>query len=323
MNGLVLGVLKKYSMKIAVVAVYDAKYLEMAQITLFDNFKKYCLIHGYDFHPVFIHKENGRHPAWRKITATINVLKTGKYDWVFYIDADCLFMNTTIKLESFVDDNYFLIISGINSAPEPKILNSAGYTAIMAAQFLIKNCQRSIDFLYDVWQAAETKDDFYKFDYEMRQMRISADRPQFKDGINVIKSYRFNRFWYSNDPFFLIGNPGYNENCWQYGDFIVHVVMGIKEARLKNLRDLSQFSGGAFVGHTFQDDRITFTSLYTLDDVTAVIKTVEGATLCTYNLSHIEFNYMYTLFFSSEFKELKVEGYDEQGKLIATHILMK
>jgi hypothetical protein len=308
--------------KICVTAIYNDAYKEMANIT-FANFRKYCLIHNYIFEPIKIPNNVERTPHWEKVIAVKNLLLSNKYDWIFFIDTDCLFMNTVIKIEDFINEKYFMIIPGIDDIPEPKILNNHGTTAILNAQFLIKNCQQSIDFLSNVWNAEETKDKYFIFDHENRQFRISADKKEFKNDIKIIDLRQFNSFWYSNDPFFLLGNPHYNERCWKPDDFIVHVVQGIGHERIECLKNLIHFSGGAFVDYKFKPDRINLTPLYELNNITFFIKSLDGNNIINYNLKEAIPTYSYDLFLTTEMNSLKIEGYNNKKELISSYIITK
>ena len=92
--------------EICVLVLYDDYYAELAEITIDKNIKQYCDLHGYT---LISHKieniDNGRSPQWQKIQVSIDVLKTNQFKWLFFLDTDCLIMNSTIKLESIIDDN--------------------------------------------------------------------------------------------------------------------------------------------------------------------------------------------------------------------------
>ena len=55
-----------------------------------DNKKAYCTKHGYTYVSMF-GRLSDRHPAWDKVLAVQRVLPY--YDWVIWMDADCVFNN--------------------------------------------------------------------------------------------------------------------------------------------------------------------------------------------------------------------------------------
>lgn len=308
--------------RICVTTIYNENYQNMANITAFDNFEKYCKIHGYSLEVIKVEDDKiERTPHWEKVKSVKSLLQTGKYDWVFFIDLDCLFMNTTIKLESFILEDHFMVITGHDDIPDTPIINQHGTKSIMTAQFLIKNCKESIAFLDDVWAAEETKDKINVFDYEMRQFRYSADKARFKQGIKIIDGPEFNRFWYSNSIFMIHHFPETNANAWQFGDFIVHVPAGAAEQRLAHLSDLNYFSGGAMIGHRIEGNTIMFEPLSDIKDFTMVV--IDGNKDRTnYNFSELKVRTIGKLFIDETIKKpIRVEGYNKQQKLISVQVL--
>ena len=81
---------------------------------------EYCQKHNYDFQyyrPYYLNKDNyeihncidpntnqKRHASWSKLLTTQKVLELN-YDYVVYIDSDCIFKNFDIKIESYIENN--------------------------------------------------------------------------------------------------------------------------------------------------------------------------------------------------------------------------
>lgn len=226
-------------MKICVLVSYDEGYKRMASYTVRDNIRKYCDLHGYDLHIDYQEKfSNGKPSQWQKIRAARELLETNKYDWVFYLDTDCIIMNPDIKLESFMDDNCSFIVPRhcIEAVDTP---TSEGN--IISSQFFVKNDEFGKDILDEIW-LAEGNDKVNQFDYEGRQIRILINNGKYKNRIKLVEEKRLNRFWYFNNPFMVFKFKGINENVWQKGDFIVHVTGYDTEARVRLLSDLNYFS---------------------------------------------------------------------------------
>ena len=72
---------------------------------------------------------------------------------------------------------------------------------------------------------------------------IVINNSQSKDKIKIIDEKLLNRFWYVNNPFVVMHFNNINNNVWQPGDFIVHVVGYKTEDRIQLLSDLNYFSG--------------------------------------------------------------------------------
>lgn len=232
---------------ICVLVSYDDNYASMAEITVFDNIQAYCNKHGYSLYiDTQKNVDNNRSASWQKIKTSINVLKNHNFKWLFFIDADCLIMNSDIKLESIIDDNYSFIVPQHNvKAEDNPITNIPGIQNIISSQFLVKNDKDGLSILEAIWGVEGWPEGMSldTFDYEGRQVRIVINSLQFKDKIKIIEEKILNRFWYINNPFMVMHFKGANDNAWQPGDFIVHVTGYPKEGRIKLLSDLNYFSG--------------------------------------------------------------------------------
>jgi hypothetical protein len=226
-----------------VLVSYDKNYERMASYTVDLNIKKYCELHGYDLHINYQEKfSNGKPAQWQKILAARELLETNKYDWIFFLDTDCLIMNPNIKLESFIDDKCSFILPKHNIEPIDTPIELEGLNNIITSQFFVKNDEFGKDILDEIWLASDNHK-IDKFDHEGRQIRIIINSGKFNNRIGVVEEKRLNRFWYVNNPFMYFAFKGINDNVWQEGDFIVHVTAYSTEDRIKILSDLNYFSG--------------------------------------------------------------------------------
>ena len=67
----------------------------------FENHNNYAKIWGYDMHCIK-NSYDKRDPKWQKIPATLDLLNSQKYDYVFWIDADAFFVARDRALDSLV-----------------------------------------------------------------------------------------------------------------------------------------------------------------------------------------------------------------------------
>ncbi|KAJ5070998.1 alpha-16-mannosyltransferase mnn11-related [Anaeramoeba ignava] len=127
-------------LKIAVVsAMHDLSFGEIAQ----DNFKKYCDLHGYSLHVHTKRTAEGRSLPWEKLTAIKEAMIEGNYDYIFWMDADSLFMNMSKRLEDFIVNNNF-----------PDLLFSGDLNfCLNSGHMIIKNNWWSFTFFEDVWNS--------------------------------------------------------------------------------------------------------------------------------------------------------------------------
>ena len=105
------------------------------------NKKAYCKKHDYNFVSFSESLDEGRPTPWSKIKAMEEVLDGNKIgyetfhtDWAVWIDADAFIMNDEIKLESFINEEYAMIIA----------LDSF---TVNTGVFFLKNTENSKEFL--------------------------------------------------------------------------------------------------------------------------------------------------------------------------------
>jgi hypothetical protein len=136
---------------ICVLVSYNDAYARMAEYTVKDNIERYCQMHGYS---IWIDEQkdvdNDRSPAWQKIRTSMKILD--KFRWVFFIDTDCIIMNSDIKLESIIDERYSFIVPahGVDPVDTP-IKSIAGPRNVITSQFFVKNDEHGHAILNDVW----------------------------------------------------------------------------------------------------------------------------------------------------------------------------
>jgi len=103
---------------------------------------EYCKIHGYNFtyyRPYLDNKDeinlincvnpvtgNGRHASWSKLLSTKVALQLD-YDYVVYIDSDCIFKDFNQKLEEFIQPYTGKDILFLNNKPWGDTMPCAGF----------------------------------------------------------------------------------------------------------------------------------------------------------------------------------------------------
>ena len=238
-------------MTFTVVSMYDEGYSEMANLTIKSNFRDYCIIQGYELVDFKIDDEflEGRQAQWGKIKLLKNLILDGKTDWYFFLDCDCLIMNPSIKLESFIEEDKFLILPKGGGAPDYPLAESCFNDNLMSSQMLIRKSKESIEFLEEIWESPDWPHgmNINEFDHEMRQMRISYRKDKWQEGICAVEEKRLNRFWPTKNPFMVDAFPHMNKNLWEPGDFIAHICSYQTNERVEIIQLLKNFVGG-FIG---------------------------------------------------------------------------
>lgn len=211
-------------MKFAITTIYTDDIKELAIITVEYNKRKYCEKHNYDL----IIKRDGfacAHLGFAKVAHILELLKSNKYDWIFWCGTDTMITNYGIKLEDLIDENYHFII-----ASDVWDLN--------ADSFLIKNSQKSIDFFEEVYSQYYSYVDYSgnAIDSGARlpdggarawgeQQAIIDLRKKYNGIIKVVPQKVMNSYCYFIYPskWHQAGKDCYgNDGIWSDGDFLVH-----------------------------------------------------------------------------------------------------
>jgi hypothetical protein len=210
--------------RIAVCQAWDENYQALADVTWHQNKKLYCEHWQYPYH---VKNNNFKYVvSYEKIKFMLDVMNNHPdYDWLYWAGTDTLITNFYIKLESFVDENYHIIIA--------KDIND-----INADSFLIKNSPESKAYLEHIWSLVEK---YNTHDWWEQQAMIDS-MPQYEHLFKFVPQKTFNSFLYKqlywNVYHSSIDKTG-NDGQWAPGDFLLHVPGG----GLPKLQIISQFMG--------------------------------------------------------------------------------
>jgi hypothetical protein len=311
---------------IGFLVMYDDLYEEMANITIDQNIKGYCELHGYK---LIRHKieniDNGRAPQWQKIIESLRLLQSNEFDWIFFLDLDCLIMNPSIKLESLIDEKYSFIIPshGIDAVDFPMEKNEFGGNTVITSAFFVKNDEMGRDILKNIWDCTGSPEgtDINEFDHEQRQCRITFSRPCFKPYVKIIEERLLNRFWHMSSPFMVMHTNGINELTWRPRDFIVHVTGYPLQERIKLLADLKYFSGGAIAKFKYDGSTLYFSPIEDMPFANVLIKDKDENILAESKFGLLNHKLSYYIKIPDSRSSIIFEAYDESENLVAQKLI--
>jgi hypothetical protein len=241
------------SKDICVLVSYDQNYAKLAKYSVDTNIKLYCEKYGYNLiideydSLLPIDKPHTWQLSYRKIKIASNTLKdNNNFKWLFYIDVDSLIMNSDIRLESFIDDNYSFMALGhrMPALDNPIDVGIKGVDSIIMSHFFVKNNEDGLEILDAIWENEGWPENLpiTEWDLEGRQVRLLINNPKYSSKIKVIDEDTISKLWYVNNPFVVLNLPGINDLAWKPGDFIAHVVGYKVEDRVQIISDLNYFS---------------------------------------------------------------------------------
>lgn len=182
--------------KMCVVSAYDGNLKEMGEYTSRINFN-YCERHGYGFRAYTEGFDESRHPAWSKLKFVKETLKD--YEWVFWIDADAIFTNHDIRLETFVcpDIEFYICVEDARSM----MFNTGA--------FLIHRCDWAFWFLDELWNRKDWKS--YRL-WEQTALQLMVSEGRVWDRVKYFPMRAFNSAPTDSDW----------KEKWYPGDFVAH-----------------------------------------------------------------------------------------------------
>lgn len=130
-------------MNIAVVSMYTKEIEVMGEMTD-ANKRAYCQRHGYSYN-VHFGRISDRHAAWDKILAVMRLLPY--YDYVMWMDADCVFNNFDKKIEDYLFDSAGTFVNDIALPYAEK-----KWHYVNTGVFILKHDERSFKMLHEVWK---------------------------------------------------------------------------------------------------------------------------------------------------------------------------
>lgn len=95
-------------MDITIVTLATPEIHSYATLTFSNNYR-YAKAHHYIFSPYMRTLDDRRPPSWSKVLALLDQMDFS--DWLFWIDADAMFVNFDKKIESLIDDNFDFIVA--------------------------------------------------------------------------------------------------------------------------------------------------------------------------------------------------------------------
>ncbi|KAH9879100.1 hypothetical protein J1614_002535 [Plenodomus biglobosus] len=176
------------------------------------NKAHYARRHGYDFIMEY-ESHTDRAVVFWKFNMAERLIKSGKYDWIWWVDFDTIITNTNIKLTDIIDE----ALRNATNPHEVDYLFTHDCNGFNAGSFLVRGHERSLKFIHDSWaihdQAKQKDINMSEQDSTVKLMKedeVSASR------VRVVPQWKLNAF-----PSEIACFDDSNQ-VWEHGMFILH-----------------------------------------------------------------------------------------------------
>jgi galactosyl transferase GMA12/MNN10 family len=235
------------------------------------NKQKYCEKYGYKLFNESKSLDKSRPPSWSKIRAAQRLLREENCDWVLWLDADTVIMNSEKRIEDIIP----IPETGIDL-----ILTRQKGNSWNAGAWLIRNSSWSLEFLDHWWSMKEfvqpkglaVSGDNDALKYYLTNM----DPTEFSQHISVPDRCNFNSVAKWNTPEEaaalsaedLKSPPFFGDNSsYHKGDFVAHVAGMLFYFHLFRSLTVSRVSHVSFYSTEGVDNKISTTMLLLQDAV--------------------------------------------------------
>lgn len=214
----------KPSARFAVLCAHTDGYTPMAVRTVYRNRALYCLEHGYDLVVSRNIRKEYADPniyagglSWSRLADLLELLESGKNEWVWVTGCDLLITNMRTRLEAIVGQ----------VGPKKHVIASGEHVAqLQADSFLVRSSKQGIGWVRDHLACFPS----YKTQKWVENQAMIDFLPKYRPVVDIvpqnwINSFQYNsHYWEGHDPLGYasgLDRDG-NRGEWRDGDFVIH-----------------------------------------------------------------------------------------------------
>ncbi|KAF1833029.1 hypothetical protein BDW02DRAFT_640353 [Decorospora gaudefroyi] len=175
------------------------------------NHDHYARRHGHDF-IVDYEAHTDRAVVYWKFNMLERLIKSRKYDWIWWLDFDTLVTNTGIRVTDIMEEE----LRQVERPDEVDYLFTEDCNGLNLGSFIVRGHERSLDMLHDAWAVhdeAKTKEvNMSEQDALVKLMKGDKYTGKF----HVVPQHKLNAFP-EEIPCYQEG-----EKVWEHGAFILH-----------------------------------------------------------------------------------------------------
>lgn len=212
-------------MKLCIATYATGSFCEVCDVSD-PNKQEYASKHGYDFERNHDEAYNTGVPFFDRHRWHLDLLNSGRWDWMYLVDADAVFTNMAIRLEDLI-------------LPEDHLIFPMDAIMVQAGGFLARNSDVVKNFLKTLLsrQIGPGQSD---------QIEMEMILPQFNGSVRYLPqrkmgSYNYDFYRHLGGCYARGVDRNGNDGQWQKGDFVFHcpgMTIAQKVATLKLYVDL-------------------------------------------------------------------------------------
>ncbi|KZM25361.1 uncharacterized protein EKO05_0000647 [Ascochyta rabiei] len=176
------------------------------------NKDHYARRHGYDF-VVDYEAHNDRTVMFWKFDMAEKLIKSGKYDWLWWIDFDTLITNTATKVTDIIEDE----LRNATNPDDIDFLLTHDCNGLNAGSFLVRGHERSLKFMHKsvaVYDEAKRKD--VSMSEQDAVVKLLNEDKKSANRARVIPQWKLNAFPSEIACF------DEEQKVWEHGMFVLH-----------------------------------------------------------------------------------------------------
>jgi hypothetical protein len=146
------GKASTHQAKLKIITAFDQGFAQIGAIAA-ASIARYASVHEFDYE-IFRDVSVGRPPAWAKIHYLIAEIRSAKYDYVLWVDADACFVRTDQNILDQASAGKDLWMANLVCLREPLVDHPGVYLACdrpNTGVLLVKATAWSLEFLEQVW----------------------------------------------------------------------------------------------------------------------------------------------------------------------------
>ncbi|KAH8733063.1 galactosyl transferase GMA12/MNN10 family-domain-containing protein [Phaeosphaeriaceae sp. PMI808] len=176
------------------------------------NKDHYARRHGHDL-ILDYESHTDRAVVFWKFDMAERLIKTGKYDWIWWMDFDTLITNTTTKLTDIIDEE----LRKVENPEEIDYLFTHDCNGFNAGSFLVRGHERSLKFIHDSWAIHDkAKAEGGQMSEQDSTVQLMKDDKVSADRVHVVPQWKLNAFPHEIACF----DP--DSKAWEHGTFVLH-----------------------------------------------------------------------------------------------------